>query len=217
MPAGTQQTQLCIKIWKISPKEVHSKVQPCNSLCLPNVCSRVTLLRPCHSVSQCACRDKEAIKTVKCFFPFPPTHFSFDGAFLARWAGGSGGSGRRLMERATWTNPVWNQGSQVQPDLWLPTLLFPHRGPSQELLDVLDPVYYLLSPLSTLSLSCPTFPFFFFFFFLKHIFLLSSSISLSGISFALKPPPLLPDILASCSSRQGVYSCLCKAELQFKR
>lgn len=67
--------------------------------------------------------------------------------------------------------------------------------------------------LSSLSLSCPTFPFLFF----MSIYLLPSSISLSGISFSLYPPPLLPDILASCSSRQGVYSCLCKAELQFKR
>lgn len=96
-------------------------------------------------------------KTMKCFFSFPPTHFSFDGAFLAHWAGGGGGGGgsrRRLMERATWTNPVWNQDSQAQPDLWLSTPLFPHRGPSLELLDVLDPVYYFLSPLST-SLPSP--------------------------------------------------------------
>lgn len=66
--------------------------------------------------------------------------------------------------------------------------------------------------LSSLSLSCPTFPFLFF-----YVHLSSPSISLSDISFSLYPPPLLPDILASCSSRQGVYSCLCKAELQFKR
>lgn len=156
-------------------------------------------------------------KTMKCFFSFPPTHFSFDGAFLAHWAGGGSSSRRRrLMERATWTNPVWNQDSQAQPDLWLSTPLFPHRGPSLELLDVLGPVYYFLSPLSTPLPSPFPVPHSHSSFFMS-IYLLPSFISLSGISFSLYPPPLLPDILASCSSRQGVYSCLCKAELQFKR
>lgn len=66
------------------------------------------------SLSMWACLQRQGNhKTMKCFFSFPPTHFSFGRAFLARWAGGSGGSRRRLMERATWTNPVWNQAAKT--------------------------------------------------------------------------------------------------------
>lgn len=66
------------------------------------------------SLSMWACLQRQGNhKTMKCFFSFPPTHFSFGRAFLAHWAGGSGGSRRRLMERATWTNPVWNQAAKT--------------------------------------------------------------------------------------------------------
>lgn len=64
---------------------------------------------------------------MKSVVSFPLTHFSLS---AAHWAGGGGG-GRRLMERATWTNPVWNQDGPTQPDLWPCTALFPHRGPSR--------------------------------------------------------------------------------------
>lgn len=66
------------------------------------------------SLSVWACLQKQGNhKTMKCFFSFPLTHFSFGGAFLAHWAGGSGSNRRRLMERATWTNPVWNQAART--------------------------------------------------------------------------------------------------------
>lgn len=88
------------------------------------------LLRPCHSVCERAWKDEETIKTMKCFFSFPPTHFSFGWAFLAHWGGGggSGGSRRRLMERATWTNPVWNQGARTArpSQIYDPPPLFSH-------------------------------------------------------------------------------------------
>lgn len=85
-----------------------------------------------------------------------------------------------------------SQDSQAQPDLWLSTPLFPHRGPSPELLDVLDPVYYFLSPLSTSPSSPFPVP-------LSHFsFFLCPSISplplflYLGISFSLSPPPFSP-------------------------
>lgn len=65
------------------------------------------------SLSVWACRQRKGShKTVKCFFSFPSTHFSFDRAFFARWAGRSGAR-RRLMERATWTNPMRNQAARM--------------------------------------------------------------------------------------------------------
>lgn len=48
---------------------------------------------------------------MECFFSSPVTDFSFGGAFVARWAGFGGGSSTTLIERATWTNPAWNQAA----------------------------------------------------------------------------------------------------------
>lgn len=94
---------------------------------------------------------------------------------------------------------------------------FPSQRPFCETSDCTTP-YYLLStspipaPIIYFSLSLS-----FFLIYLKYAFVPSISLLLYlGISFSLTPP-LLPDILASCSSRQRVYSCLREAELQLQR
>lgn len=117
-------------------------------------------------------------KTVKCFFSFPPTHFSFGWAFLAYWAGG--GSRRRLMERATWTNPVWNQAARTARPARFMTLhpSFPTQRPLSGASGCIGPCPLLFVTsvyLCFLSLSCPTYTFLF----LMSIYLLSFSVSLS--------------------------------------
>lgn len=176
------------------------------------------LLSSCHSACERACRGKETIKPWNASLPSLPDTFLFQWGFFSTLsrqqqeeADGEGHLNKPSVEAGT-------QDGQAQPDLWPSTPLFPHRGPSLELLDVSDLVsitFVTSVYFSFLSLSCPTFPFLLFFN-VPSIFSHPRFLYL-GISFSLSPPPFLPDILASCSSRQGVYSCLCEAELQLQR
>lgn len=118
------------------------------------------------------------------------------------------------MERATWINPVWNQAtrtSKARSDLWASTSLFPQRGPSPELLDVLYLVQYFFChlglPLPSPPFSCFTFLLLLF----VPIYHPPFSFSQSWTFFL--PLLFLSDILASCSSRQGVCSCRCKSRV----
>lgn len=173
------------------------------------------LLSSCHSACERACRGKETIKPWNASFPSLPDTFLFQWGFFSTLsrqqqeeADGEGHLNKPSVEAGT-------QDSQAQPDLWPSTPLFPHRGPSLELLDVSDlmSITFVTSVyFSFLSLSCPTLPFLLFF--NVH---LSFPILDFSILVSLSPPPFLPDILASCSSRQGVYSCLCETELQLQR
>lgn len=141
------------------------------------------------SLSLWACLQRQGNhKTMKCFFSFPLTHFSFGWAFLEYWAGGSR---RRLMERATWTNPVWNQAARTArpSQIYDPPPLFSHtEAPLWSFW-----MYWSLSitfchlclPLLPLP-PCPTFTFLF----LMSIYLLSFSVSLSWYLF-LSLSPLL--------------------------
>lgn len=151
-----------------------------------------------------------------CFFSFAPTHFSFSRAFWAHWAGGNSGGRSGLMERATWTNPVWNQAARPSQIYDSPTLCSHTEAPLLSfwmhwtLSITFCHLCLSLLPLPCIShISIPLF--------LMSTYLPPLSISHSSISFSLYPFLLLPDILASCSSRQCVYSCLCNAELQFKK
>lgn len=171
------------------------------------------------SLSLRACLRRQGNhKTMKVLLFLPTDTFLFRLGFLSTLSGRQ----RRQQEEADGeghlNKPSVEPGSRAQPDLWLSTPLFPHRGPSLELLDVLDPVYYLLSPLST----SPSFPLpvplshssFFMSIYLSPFLFLRIC---WYFSLSLSPPSFLPDILASCSPRQGVYSCLCEAELQLQR
>lgn len=146
-------------------------------------------------------------KTMKGFFSFLLTHFSFIGAFLAN---GAGGSRRRLMERATWTNAAWKQAAG--------TARFITPYPSKSIQRPLSGAPGCIVPLSlTLWYFCPL---------LLRLPFLPHSPTCIFISIYLFSFPIpiafsrllfLPDILASCSSRQGVYSCRCEAESQLQR
>lgn len=165
------------------------------------------------SLSVWACRQRKGShKTVKCFFSFPSTHFSFDRAFFARWAGRSGAR-RRLMERATWTNPMRNQAARMTrpSQIYGPQPFFSHsEAPLWSFW-----MYYSQSfTFCHLCLPLLPLPFLFhipnsLFFFkcLSFIFVVPLFLNL-GIFH--RPFPFLPDILASCSLRQGVYNSPCK-------
>lgn len=155
-------------------------------------------------------------KTVKCFFSFPPTHFSFGWAFLAYWAGG--GSRRRLMERATWTNPVWNQAARTArpSQIYDPPSLFSHtEAPLWSFW-----MYWTLS-ITFCHLCLPLLPLPF----LSHLHIFISHVHLSPVllcfSILVSPPPLFqtswpavhPDRVSaavcaklSCSSRGRSHS-----------
>lgn len=148
---------------------------------------------------------------MKCFFSSSDTFLAFCCTLSRRQqrqpeeVDGEGHLNKPSVEPGSRVNQVWS-------NLWLSSSLFPHRGPSEELLEVWSPACYFLSPLSS-SASSP-FPIsssHFSFLCPSAVF---SFISLFNISFFLL---LLSGILSSCSSRQGVYSCLSEAELQFKR
>lgn len=180
-----------------------SKIQPHSSSSkLPLTCHT-----SCHSVSEPAGRGKEAIKLWSASFP-SLWHISLStGLFctLSRQqrdeeeADGKGHLNKPSVEPGSRDN-------QAQPDLWPSTILFPHWGPSLELLDVLFPVYYFLSPLSTSPSSPFPVPHSQFSFFMSVVYL--PLFLILGVSY--HPLPFLPDILASCSLRQGVYSSPCK-------
>lgn len=153
-------------------------------------------------------------KTVKCFSSFLWTHFSFGGAFVAHGAGSGVSGRRRLMERATWTNPVWNSAVRTTrpSQIYDPPPYFPTQRPLSGAPGCIGPCLLFVTSLQLTFLSFSGFTLPLLFFMSIHLFRLS--FLYLGISFSISPPPSLPDILTSCSSRQGVNSCLCKTELQ---
>lgn len=150
------------------------------------------------------CRDEEAIKPRSASF-LPLTDFSFAGAFVARWVGpGGSGSGATLMERATWTNPAWNQAARTDKPSQIydsPPLLSHSKASHQSFWIYRINTFchlclaLLPAPHSHPSFECP------------FIFYLS-------ICYLFFPPSL--DKLASCSSRQGGCRCPRNAELHLK-
>lgn len=144
------------------------------------------------------CRDEEAIKPWSAS-SLPRRISFFTGAFVARWVGfDSGGSGATLMERATWTNPVWNHaaGTDKPTGIYDSIPLLSHTEASHCSFWI-----YRMNKFCHLCLAFVRLPSLLNSLILLFIVHLSSFIPLFGI---FSPPS--PGNPTSCSSRRTVYS-----------